>query len=168
MSADLARTSRWVQENEHELWPDAPSTFYNHKDCRVCGPGPLGRGVIPSEFPHVFYSVKLTESGGSYGYVWSREEKRKCAPEDATVVSSKIDDDTRDHTVLLDIDMPARLIESSTPGHYHLYIDKRLSWFRYRALLVALYRAGIIEKGFLKASLRRRATNLRPPWLEKS
>ena len=71
------------------------------------------------------------------------------------------------HKVLLDIDMPVLAVESSTPGHYHLYIDKELSWSEYHGLLEALKRCGIIEAGYYEASRRRGFTSLRTPWTPK-
>lgn len=68
---------------------------------------------------------------------------------------------------MLDIDMSCRLIETSTPGHHHLYIDQPMTWRRYKRLLKALVKAGIIEKNYYKASLARKGTHLRPPWNEK-
>lgn len=161
---DVLKNARWIQEQEHELWPGRK---FDHRDCRACGPGPLGRGMVPSQFPHVFYRMDLVQSVDDYGHRWSHEEKRRCAPEDATIVSSEVADRPGFHTIMLDIDMTARLVESSTPGHFHLYIDRLLTWWQYRRLLRLLWKIGVIEKGFYKASLRRKATNLRPPWVEK-
>ena len=120
---DVLKNARWIQEQEHELWPERK---FDHKDCRTCGPGPLGRGMVPSPFPHVFYRMNLVHDVDEYGHRWSHEEKRQCAPEDATIVSSEIAGSPGFHTIMLDIDMAARLVESSTPGHFHLYIDKEL------------------------------------------
>jgi hypothetical protein len=71
------------------------------------------------------------------------------------------------HTPLLDIDMPAALIPSSTEGHYHLYIDKEMTWREYKRFLKAMMKAGIIEKGYYKVSVKRKATQLRLPWIKK-
>lgn len=157
------QTERWIQEQEHELWPERSRREHDHTDCRVCGPGPLGRGEIPSELPHVFYNFKIFNT--NYGVY---EERVRCKPSEAKVVSSEIEGTKESHTIMLDIDLPARLVESSTPGHYHLYIDKMLRWREYKRLLRALMRAGIIEKGFYRASVGRRATHLRPPWSQKN
>lgn len=71
------------------------------------------------------------------------------------------------HTVMLDIDQPVRLVPSTTPGHWHLYIDVAMPWWRYRKLLKALKNAGIIEPGYYSASVARRCTALRLPWVKK-
>lgn len=71
------------------------------------------------------------------------------------------------HTVMLDIDHPTRLVPSTTPGHWHLYIDVAMPWWRYRKLLRALAMAGIIETGYARASIQRGFTSLRLPWVKK-
>jgi len=94
---------------------------------------------------------------------WTRKETDI---EDAEVVSSKIAHSDR-HAPAIDIDVPAYLIPSSTPGHSHLYIDVAMSWRQYKKLLKALDQAGIVEYGYLRASLKRKRTDLRVPWLKK-
>lgn len=71
------------------------------------------------------------------------------------------------HTVMLDLDCPAALIPSSTPGHWHLYIARQLTWRDYAKLLTVLGEVGILEPGFVNASLKRKQTFLRMPWVRK-
>jgi hypothetical protein len=71
------------------------------------------------------------------------------------------------HRPILDIDFPAMLIPSSTEGHYHLYLDLPMKWSAYEKLLSALAAAGIIEKGYYRASVERKATFLRLPGVPK-
>jgi hypothetical protein len=93
--------------------------------------------------------------------------------EDAEVVTSKATVQfpygatlTR-HRPILDIDMPVTVIPSSTPGHGHLYIDKLLTWGQYKRLLDVLAEVGIIEHGYLNASIERGFTAVRLPWIKK-
>ena len=86
---------------------------------------------------------------------------------DAHVITSH-DPTTGMHRPILDIDLPAALIPSSTPGHYHLYIDKPMEWDRYEDLLYALSAAGIIEGGYAGASCEREYTSVRLPWIKKN
>lgn len=98
------------------------------------------------------------------------QKRRRVSEEKANLVSSLIDDGdehTRMHAPVLDIDMPCRLVPSTTEGHFHLYIDKAMTWERYALLLNALMRAGIIEEGFYKMSMKREATFVRKPGIEK-
>ena len=71
------------------------------------------------------------------------------------------------HTVAIDVDVPVRVLKSSTHDHYHLLIDVPMPWWKYRRLLRALMEAGIIERGYYSASLRREGTFLRLPWVKK-
>lgn len=73
------------------------------------------------------------------------------------------------HHVALDIDHPAWLIESSTPGHYHLHIrlPDGAIWEDYVAFLDAAAKIGMIEPGYAEASKARGATYVRLPWVRK-
>lgn len=107
-----------------------------------------------------------TESLGDGGY--SEEARTRITREEAhdrvcfgapALVSSLCEDGL--HRPAIDVDLPCRLVESRTPGHYHLYIDQPMRWWRYRLLLRALVLAGVVERGYYKASVRRRQTHLR-------
>lgn len=74
---------------------------------------------------------------------------------------------TKWHAVLLDLDVPAWLIPSSTEGHSHLYIDVACTEEDYFNLLDALNRCGVIEHGYAVASKKKGGTYLRLPWVKK-
>ena len=163
----VADTDRFIREQEHELWPDR--TDLAHKNCSICGPGPLLQGVVPSKHQHPFFN-KVTETvTDGYGS-WKVERLKAALPAHATIVSSAVIDDERPtgkHTLMLDLDHPATLLESSTPGHYHLYVDHLMSWQQYCGVLKAMTRAGLVEQGYYRAARRQGATHLRPPWVRK-
>lgn len=71
------------------------------------------------------------------------------------------------HTLAIDVDLPVRVRETDTEGHYHLFIDAPMPWETYSKLLDALVEAGIVEEGFAGASKSREATHLRLPWIHK-
>ena len=71
------------------------------------------------------------------------------------------------HAPCIDIDHVVRVVESSTPGHGHLYIDVAMTWDHYVAILDALAAAGVVEQGYYRASLLRKGTHLRLPWVRK-
>jgi hypothetical protein len=71
------------------------------------------------------------------------------------------------HKAVLDIDFPATLIPSSTPGHYHLYIDKEMSWEAYTGLLRAMFFAGLLQEGYVTTSIERGYSAVRLPWIKK-
>jgi hypothetical protein len=72
------------------------------------------------------------------------------------------------HAPALDIDSSVAVVRSSTTGHFHLYLDKPVSWRAYRRILRALYLAGYVEAGVYWRSLDRGATFLRLPWVRKT
>lgn len=86
-----------------------------------------------------------------------------------TKTSAKVSPAYRRHAVLLDIDYEAHLIPSSTPGHYHLYLDVPggVPHEKYMTLLALLADCGIIEKGFADVSIARGHSDLRLPWVTK-
>ncbi len=87
--------------------------------------------------------------------------------DNADIVSSAFSYPSNQHMVVLDIDVPATLVPSSTPGHSHLYIDAPMDWDVYSALLDALGDAGILEPGYVGASKARGFTAVRLPWVSK-
>lgn len=72
------------------------------------------------------------------------------------------------HTVMLDVDHPVRVVPSSTPGHYHLYIEVPVEHEQYFDALDALVDANILERGYVEASRARGGTHVRLPWVKKA
>lgn len=72
------------------------------------------------------------------------------------------------HSPVLDLDYAARLVESSTPGHFHLYLDGlTMTWEVYEELLAALAKAGVIQQGYARVSIARKGTFVRKPGVAK-
>lgn len=69
---------------------------------------------------------------------------------------------------ILDMDFPHRLLPSTTPGHTHLYIDVKMSKWRWFWLMCALKYAGVIELGFFVWSIRRGGNFVRLPGVQKT
>ena len=88
-----------------------------------------------------------------------------CTKEEANLVSSLCSDGK--HRPTLDIDLECRLVPSSTPGHYHLYIEHPLEQAAYLELVDALAKAGIVSPFYAKAARIRGATFVRPEWVKK-
>lgn len=90
---------------------------------------------------------------------------------EANVLGSQLEqNDPREpvmHAPTIDIDHECRVVPSSTPGHYHLYIDKRMTWRSYKRLLKAMVRAGIVEKGYYNAAIKSKQTMVRKPGVTK-
>jgi hypothetical protein len=115
-----------------------------------------------SAYPHVLQYVERLDV--DYGETEGREV---ASIGDANVYTSELADRPGWHTVAIDLDVPAQLVPSSTPGHSHLFIDTVMPWGQYRALLAALAAAGVIEDGYEGASVARQNTAVRLPWVKK-
>jgi hypothetical protein len=87
----------------------------------------------------------------------------------ANAISSEIrqGNNVGEHLIVLDIDHDACLVPSSTPGHWHLIINKALPWNQYEKFLKGMAKFGVIEDGYAGASIQRQATWLRVPWERK-
>lgn len=70
------------------------------------------------------------------------------------------------HAVTLDLDYDAQLLESRTEGHHHLYLDSRksVSWKQYKKLLKQMAKCGLLEDGYVEASIKKGFTALRKPY----
>lgn len=124
-------------------------------------------GKLPA-FMKNHMTVRTTLRGSSDEYdaePWTYQPIDK-----ANLITSKVDRHiygVEYHRPVLDIDFEAALIPSSTPGHYHLYLDKQLPKADYFNLLRALADTGIIQQGFKDAAIGRGATSARLPWIKK-
>lgn len=121
----------------------------------------MSNNKVPGTIPRVLYKVDFAACG--------YEGKSRMATnvlEEANIVSSKVLESDY-HAPVLDIDIPATLVPSSTPGHSHLYLDVECSWERYKELLTALAQCNIIEPGYANASFGRGFTAVRLPWIKK-
>jgi hypothetical protein len=119
---------------------------------------------IPSRYNHPLYKMgkaRTYDAGVDQPAGTAYDPKA-----DAEVVSSQIVG-TDEHIPMLDIDMDAVLLPSSTPGHHHLYIDKPIPWKKYKNLMKALADAGIIEEGYYTASVKRGYSALRMQGVKK-
>lgn len=87
----------------------------------------------------------------------------------ANVITSLHRDGSGRHALVLDIDHPAWLIPSTTPEHYHLYVDVPggIEASEYWEVLTALANARVIESGYAGASAARGFTSVRLPWEQK-
>jgi hypothetical protein len=71
------------------------------------------------------------------------------------------------HMPALDIDLPCELVPSTTKGHFHLYIDKPMTYTAYKKLVEAFIEAGIVEPNILKYMEANGMTTLRPANVKK-
>jgi len=71
------------------------------------------------------------------------------------------------HMPVIDIDLPCMLVPSSAPGHFHLYIEKQMSWEKFVAMLEAMEAAGVVGKGYVSYTKRRGYATVRYPGVTK-
>jgi hypothetical protein len=107
-----------------------------------------------------YWLADLSIPGNPPGKYQPKEES------EANLVSSLLENGN--HAPAIDLDLPCRLLESSTPGNHHLYIEKELSWDKYKILLEAFYRVGLIQNGFYFNALANEQTLLRKPGVKKN
>lgn len=111
---------------------------------------------------------RVTKWDEDSSVTYSLEEREPSASIADANVSTSIREDAEDcHALLLDLDVPAWLLPSSTEGHSHLYVDVKIPTPAYFALLDALADAGVIQRGFADSSKHRGGTALRLPWVKK-
>ena len=72
------------------------------------------------------------------------------------------------HHPVVDLDVPAFLVPSSTPGHSHLYINVAVPWEGYLKLLDVLAELGIVEPAYVSHSKEQGQTLVRVPWVRKA
>ena len=71
------------------------------------------------------------------------------------------------HGLLIDLDVAAWLIPSSTAGHGHLYVDLDLDERDLWEFLEAAAKIGLVEDGYVSACRSRGMTSVRAPWVRK-
>lgn len=86
--------------------------------------------------------------------------------EKANLISSYTQDDRQ--MPILDLDFDHLMVDSSTDGHHHLYINVPMSRMKWRILMLVLWWTGVIEMGNAVWSLRRGANFVRPPGVVKT
>jgi hypothetical protein len=70
--------------------------------------------------------------------------------------------------IMFDVDIPMQVIESSTPGHYHVYFpNSYIPKEKLFNLLDAMAECGIVERGYAEASRARGFAALRLPWVHR-
>lgn len=100
------------------------------------------------------------------GYAVDNKHNYVTKLSEANLISSQIGTSSK-HRVILDLDFPAALVPSSTPGHSHLYLDKQLTEGEMEKLIHVLHEVGIIAQGNLNQWSRFKALFLRLPWIKK-
>lgn len=120
---------------------------------------------------NVTVRAEIVEGSESVGYDGPKPWRHEPL-ETANMITSKIDEEVawiaEYHTPILDLDFDAKLLPSSTPGHWHLFLDTSVPHGAYMRFLEAAAEAGIIQYGYYKAAKDRGASSVRLPWIKKS
>lgn len=67
------------------------------------------------------------------------------------------------HLPVIDLDFPCRLVESGTPGKFHLYLERPVEFGKFVKVLHAMAEAGLVEWGFHDVTLERGYASVRHP-----
>ncbi len=116
---------------------------------------------------------KVTTWDEDSSVTYSQEQREPARDVAEANISTSIREDVGDphaqpvHALLIDLDVPAWLVPSSTPGHSHLYVDVAIQQDAYFRLLRALAECGVIQPGYAASSIHRGGTALRLPWVKK-
>ncbi len=122
---------------------------------------------LQDSYGRTFWITKSMKIDDEYSSRHGQMEERpiETSEHEAMLISSLCREG--DHAPVLDIDFPAELIPSSTPGHFHLYLHKRMPWDTYKRLLVALRKADIIQNEWCEMSFKREATMALKPGIDR-
>jgi hypothetical protein len=93
------------------------------------------------------------------------EVRDPCGLDEANLVGSLCTDGK--HRAVLDIDFPAMLVPSSTPGHFHLYLELPMETETYLRFVDMLAEFGVVSKFYAKVGRMRSQTFCRLPWVRK-
>lgn len=133
--------------------------------------------TVPSTLPHQMLRYGVMWVDDDYGPGWQvRTRDLTTNAAEAELISSRLTGHRppwdphparKDiHAPALDIDnVPVALVPApGDPDGQHLYLDLPLTWGQYRRLLRALARAGVVDKAWVKQSIRAKQSLLTPPW----
>jgi hypothetical protein len=134
--------------------------------------------VIPFDMLKIFKVKKWTADGNSGAWLPEHERdpmknlKETKRLDHADIVTSaprnEIPGFQGKHLIMFDVDVPMQTIESSTPGHYHVYFPgSYVPKEKLFNLLDALAECGIVERGYAEASRAHGFAALRLPWVRK-
>lgn len=113
---------------------------------------------------HQDHDEHCEATGSAGGYCSCPEDLTTVTEGEADLICSDVEhSEGLAHRPVIDLDFPCQLVPSATPGHFHLYIDKTISWSQFEQVLFAMTRAGLVQKGYLDATRRRGYAAVRHP-----
>lgn len=134
-----------ASQKKADLWSKLPSWMKYHRTVRTTIIGgyqdEYDRTPLVDKTIDEANLILSREIGGSYGVTY--------------------------HRPVIDLDYEAELIPSSTPGHFHLYINKEIPEALYWKFLRVMAECGIVQQGWVDSSIARGASSVRLPWIKK-
>lgn len=147
----LAMVNRLPFKNQRLAWVDflrGNSSDDEEQDTRVLLDPPLEEANI---------ITSLVDIAALTGVMQERDKQ-----------SPRINDNVTLHRPVIDIDHPVTVVESTTAGHSHLYVDLMMPWTDLVKLLEVMAEIGLVEPGYVNASKARGYTAVRLPWVSKN
>jgi hypothetical protein len=120
-----------------------------------------------SGYSRRYFKADLTKETPDYRNPPREQVDEKDANLIGSIVKGDLGVGSALHMPVIDIDFPCELIPSSTPGHFHLYINREVYWGQYSRLLLALSDCKIIEEGYMRAAIHHGGTFVRKPGVFK-
>lgn len=93
-------------------------------------------------------------------------ERLPATHDNAVLVGSKLPNGN--HMPVIDLDLPCTLVPSSTPGHFHLYINKEMTFGQMLNMLQMMTDAGVVQPGFNRFSRERGQAFVRYPGVTRN
>ncbi len=120
----------------------------------------------------LYYRNEVLDSSASGQSDWPGECV-ECERDEANLIGSLSGDGIGSlsgdgmHRPVIDIDLPARLVPSSTEGHFHLYLDVPMTLELYLSMLDAMAAAGVVDPSYVAHVRERGMSMCRPEWVKK-
>lgn len=113
----------------------------------------------------IMQRTKIAIKNDSEAKEWEDPEYFPAGHDDATLVTSELPNGN--HMPVIDLDLTTMLIPSTRPGHYHLYVNREMSWGQFLNMLQAMTDAGVVQDGFNRHTRRRGHATVRYPGVTK-
>ena len=98
------------------------------------------------------YKTQTTCIRDGYDVIYGTETM-EVPRHEATLIGSRLRE-SREHLLVLDIDLPVEVHGSKTPGHHHVIFGQPMSWWRYKRTVKALAKAGVVDREWARATVR--------------
>jgi len=105
---------------------------------------------------------KLQEDTDMQGYKQLEPLHPETDWDKINLIGSRVVGTMNRHRPIFDFDFPVTVVESSTPGRYHVYLHRQISWEQYEAILDAMEDAKLLNPGWVRSAVAHQCATLRP------